>query len=638
MLVSASRDRRLLAPVLAFLGVVLACGPAPALAAGDPGVATAHRIASPLATGAPRQWTVMLYLDGENRDIQNDLLTAFEAMIAADVGSDANVNVVAQFDRIPGSDRYGGWTEAHRFYVTPGMEPTPAGAITDWGDGQGGREVDMADGATLRDFVTWAAAYPAGRYALIVADHGYGWKGLCIDETSLGDSMPLKDLAAALEGLPFHLDYLGLDACLMQSAEVGYELRGCDVDVVVGSEAPATTWPLADVIAAITGDPGIASEALARQTCDLYFSAHPGAQDLTMSAYRLARMVPLAASVRALAGELATPTHDEVPERARDVIAELEQAVFYSRGEAAYPGANGLSIYFPDFEGPYHQNIPEEYFYFYESGVASFSLGAGWRGLLWRYYTRDPDLDPRLFRARDGVTMIEDTVDLHDLCARLASPPPTTIASGPDDAWHRVPVDVTFTATPAVGGLPVSYTEYRLDDGDWTRGASVTVPAGSDHSADGVHSIDYRSADTAVPPTVEKANHCSVKIDTTGPTTWAPRCAGTRRGGVVTLRYRVDDALSEKASITIHVKDSRGRTVRTLTGTRPTNTALQSRFLCLIPKGTYRFFVYARDLAGNRQTRVGGNRLIVKSPLFGDSTRTAARLWRYRSGPTNRGG
>ena len=565
------------------------------------------------AWAVPKQWTLMLYLDGEDINMQSDYLAAFDAMIAANVGSDANVNVVVQFDRMPGNPGYGGWTEAERFYVTPGMQPIPANAIADWGDGQGGREVNMADGATLRTFVTWAAvSYPADRYALIVADHGFGWRGLCIDWTSAGESMPLKSFATALQGLPFSIDLLGLDACLMQTADVGYELRACDIDVVVGSEVPGTTWPLAQDIAAITSAPGVATETLARQYCDLYFAAHPGEHDLTQSAYRLDEMAPLASAVKALGDALATPPHDTVPQRSQDVIATLQQAVFYTLASDDLPGTYGMSVYFPDFEGPEHQTIPAEFISFYLPEVAAFSEDGGWRSLLWGYYNRAPDLDHRLFNARQSVVMIEDTADLYDLCRRLVSLPPSTTADGWDSDWHRLPVDVTLTATPGAGGLPVGFTEYRLDDGAWTHGTVATVAAPADHSGDGMHTVDYRSADTSVPPLLEKYDTCTVKIDTTGPVTLAPRRASVHRGAVVTLRYRVNDALSEKAKVTIRVKTLGGRTVRMLRGTRTTNTALQSRFLCQLPRGTYRFWVYARDLAGNAQTSVGRNRLVVR--------------------------
>ena len=43
------------------------------------------------------------------------------------------------------------------------MEPTEENAIKNWGDGFGGREVDMSDPDTLKDFITWSVRkYPAG--------------------------------------------------------------------------------------------------------------------------------------------------------------------------------------------------------------------------------------------------------------------------------------------------------------------------------------------------------------------------------------------------------------------------------------------------------------------------------------------
>ncbi|HET6495971.1 MAG TPA: clostripain-related cysteine peptidase, partial [Thermoleophilia bacterium] len=573
------------------------------------------------AGAAPaKQWTVMLYLDGENTDMQSDILIEFQNMIAAGVGSDAAVDVVAQFDRIPGSDRFGGWTEANRFHVTPGMEPTEANAIADWGDGRGGREVDMADPATLRDFVSWAAAeYPAERTALIIVDHGYGWKGLCIDETSLGATMSLKQLAAALQGLPRTIDLLGLDACLMQSAEVGYELRSCDLEVVVGSEASGTTWPLTQIIAAAQAEPGMATQTLAERTCDLYFAAHPGEEDITLSAYRLDGMVPLATAVSALADALGVPPHDQVQQRAQDVIDALGAAVFYSRTGSTYADAGGMSIYFPDFTGPHHQSMPTDYVYFYQSWVTSFSKDAGWHGLLWRYYNYAEGLDPRIYRARSGVLMIDDeppqipdAADLYDLCRRIISVAPTTTAEGCDDAWHRTPVEVILTAVPAPDALPVGYTEYRLDGGDWSQGTSFTVSAPADHSADGIHTVEYRSADTAVPPNVEAELTGAVRIDTTAPTTVALSAAMVKRGRKVVLRYRVNDvlpsgqALSPQAQITIAVKTRAGKTVKRLfPGLRATNAARSWTWRCGLRKGRYRYHVYATDLAGNTQSRVG---------------------------------
>ena len=39
-------------------------------------------------------------------------------------------------------------------------------------------EVNMADGDTLVDFVTWAVeTFPADKHVLIMSDHGMGWPG-----------------------------------------------------------------------------------------------------------------------------------------------------------------------------------------------------------------------------------------------------------------------------------------------------------------------------------------------------------------------------------------------------------------------------------------------------------------------------
>ena len=65
-----------------------------------------------------QDWTIMLYLDGDDPAIQSDMLDAFADMTAKSVGSNAQVTIVAQFDRLPDNPSYGGWSIAHRFFVT----------------------------------------------------------------------------------------------------------------------------------------------------------------------------------------------------------------------------------------------------------------------------------------------------------------------------------------------------------------------------------------------------------------------------------------------------------------------------------------------------------------------------------------
>ncbi len=92
---------------------------------------------------------------------------------------------------------------------------------------------------------------------------------------------------------------------------------------------------------------------------------------------------------------------------------------------------------------------------------------------------------------------------------------PTTTISAADDLWHNSPVTLTLLAVDNDGGSGMSggsaKSEYKLDSGEWTSGASLTV------SSEGVHTVGYRSTDAA--GNTETAKSATVKIDTSAPTT-----------------------------------------------------------------------------------------------------------------------
>jgi len=119
-----------------------------------------------------KDWTVMVYMNGDN-DLEPWALRNYLQM--AKVGSTEQVNIVCQFDRVPGyagaTPDYDDWTQTLRFYVTKNGKPMSKQALADMG------ELDMGDPATLRDFVGWArSAYPAKKYMLIIWNHGQGWR------------------------------------------------------------------------------------------------------------------------------------------------------------------------------------------------------------------------------------------------------------------------------------------------------------------------------------------------------------------------------------------------------------------------------------------------------------------------------
>jgi photosystem II stability/assembly factor-like uncharacterized protein len=186
---------------------------------------------------------------------------------------------------------------------------------------------------------------------------------------------------------------------------------------------------------------------------------------------------------------------------------------------------------------------------------------------------------------------------------RVDTTAPSTAVVGAPAGWQRGPV--TLTLVPGDGaGSGVATTEYRLDDGAWTIGMRLTV------SGDGPHTLACRSVDLA--GNVEAAKTTVIRIDSTGPTTAAMRAQG-RVGHRISLRYQVADALSSQAThLRIIVRNRKGAVVKRL----PLPAARMGAWFTArwTPKvrGTYTYFVFARDEAGNSQITSGAARIIVR--------------------------
>ncbi len=116
---------------------------------------------------------------------------------------------------------------------------------------------------------------------------------------------------------------------------------------------------------------------------------------------------------------------------------------------------------------------------------------------------------------------------------------PVSQIAGIDDAWHTTPVTATFSASDGTG-IGVDHTEYSLDSGAYTAGASATV------SSDGNHTLDYRAVDKA--GNVETAKQVRVKVDQTAPSITAPGLTGVWRTSPTTVRLTASDPASGVAT------------------------------------------------------------------------------------------
>jgi hypothetical protein len=214
-------------------------------------------------------WTIMVYMDGDNN---LDSYAWDDLMELESVSSTGEINIVAQLDA------YYSCSGTFRYYITgsaPGASyPLYPGDIVETLP-----EQNMADPATLTSFVNWATTnYPAEKYLLVLWNHGGGWrendiptKGVIWDDTS-GDFMTMAELVQGLNGVNEGIDILGFDACLMQMAEVAYEINGLTnvPNYMVGSQASewGDGWPYDDILAHLLANPGMTEGTLCETIVD----------------------------------------------------------------------------------------------------------------------------------------------------------------------------------------------------------------------------------------------------------------------------------------------------------------------------------------------------------------------------------
>ncbi len=211
------------------------------------------------------------------------------------------------------------------------------------------------------------------------------------------------------------------------------------------------------------------------------------------------------------------------------------------------------------------------------------------------------------YRSTDEAGNIEVT---RQCSVAIDTSPPVTTTSG-DNLWHNSPVTLTLDAVDT--GCGVAFVDYNVDGVAWLHGTSMLFLTPANHSGDGVHTIYYRATDHL--GYTEDLKTCYVRIDTAQPSTKAPKPAAATRYRYAVLRYRVNDPSPNggRASVVLKLKNAHGKVVKTINlHLRTVNSSLSYRYRCTLPRGKYRFFVYATDVAGNHQTAVGSNRLTIK--------------------------
>ena len=213
-----------------------------------------------------------------------------------------------------------------------------------------------------------------------------------------------------------------------------------------------------------------------------------------------------------------------------------------------------------------------------------------------------------LYRSVDNAGNVETAKSCQVM---INTTPPTTSVTGADANWHNTPVTLTFSATDAGSG--VASTQYSVDGGPLTTGATLTIAAPADHSNDGIHTLSYRSVDNA--GNVEATQSCQVRIDTLGPVCSATSLS-VARGHMCTIWYAVRDNLSPQVTSTLVITSGSGVVEKHwswgYSAVPRQGYWWTQKYRCTLAKGTYVICVYGKDLAGNPQSVIGTASLRVK--------------------------
>lgn len=265
-----------------------------------------------------REWTIMVFMAADNNlevgteDDINEMET---------VGSTEDVAILVQVDRIGeySQNTNWKWNGAKRFLIKKDTNSKVVNSLVV----QELNEIDSASIESLVDFVKWCKqTAPAKKYALILWNHGTGWKPISPDVISNSDrglkigyrrnimynisyddtsntSMDIPSLEKALSEinkiLGQKIDLLGFDACLMQMLEVAvasykyakYQVGSVDLE-------PERGWPYNSILKKLASKPTIDAKQLGKIIVDEYVKSYnngsQGNVSVTLSLLDLSNM------------------------------------------------------------------------------------------------------------------------------------------------------------------------------------------------------------------------------------------------------------------------------------------------------------------------------------------------------------
>ncbi len=280
-------------------------------------------------------WTILVYLDGDN-----DLAEAnIEDMAEMQTGANnEQIRILVQFDRPDG-------IPAKRYEIQTGITTE----LEDIG------EVNMADGATLTEFLHWGKSKLKDNndhVVLILSDHGNGWdqgigppsekptisgRSLFVDWDNGVNNVALHNhkVREAIEAADINIDILGLDASIMGTIEALYEFSSL-ADILISSQevGEASGWDYEYILSRLSNNSSMSEEEFAKlvvESYENYFEtriypekSNTFDQRYTIAAHRSVNIEPIVNELDNIALNLLAGMSDDLLQDS--LLEELDQA------------------------------------------------------------------------------------------------------------------------------------------------------------------------------------------------------------------------------------------------------------------------------------------------------------------------
>ena len=230
---------------------------------------------------AVKKWTVMVFVNAKN-NLESYGLSDVNEM--EKIGSSDDVNIVAELGRIKGyTSADGDWTGSRRYLIT--KDPVNNYAIKSPILMEIPKS-DMGSWEYLVGFAKWSMEkFPAENYMLVVWNHGSGWnkdtafeatKGLSYDDET-HNHMTTPQIRLAMEKIG-KINIFSMDACLMQMAEVAYEIKDYTNYVIASEETePADGYTYDTFLGPLVNNPNMNGAELSKATVDSYIEHYANA-------------------------------------------------------------------------------------------------------------------------------------------------------------------------------------------------------------------------------------------------------------------------------------------------------------------------------------------------------------------------